>query len=86
MSQQPQNVQFSGSSFDPGSLYPSSVPAAFRKASRQAAPITNANTAHVVRGDLSTNTAADAKAGLDALGVRINDLLAALRAAGIVTP
>jgi hypothetical protein len=45
-----------------------------------------ATISHTVRTNSVSNAAADSKAGLDALGVRLNAVIDALRAAGIFTP
>lgn len=48
-----------------------------------AAGITDASANHTVRSDTLANSATDSKAGLDALGAKLNAVIAALEAAGI---
>lgn len=65
------------------SYYPGNVKSQFEHAGVQAPGVSDASVAHTVRSDTVANTAADAKAGLDALGTKINLLIDALERAGI---
>lgn len=65
------------------SYYPGNVTGQFEDAGVQAPGVTDAVVNHSVRSDTLVNTAADAKAGLDALGTKVNLLIDALEKAGV---